>query len=48
MKDIERKNDNEIDGLRERERDGCGLVGKVAQWRPGGHGFNPSIPQGGI
>ena len=35
---------------REREResispDGCSSVGKVAQWRPGGHGFNPYIPQ---
>ena len=25
--------------------DGCSSVGKVAQWRPGGHGFNPYIPQ---
>ena len=24
-------------------RDGCSSVGKVAQWRPGGHGFNPYI-----
>ena len=28
----------------ERDPDGCNLVGKVAQWRPGGHGFNPYIP----
>ena len=25
--------------------DGCSSVGKVAQWRPGGHGFNACIPQ---
>ena len=33
---------------REREREipnGCSSIGKVAQWRPGGHGFNPYIPQ---
>ena len=32
---------------REREREspnGCSLVGKVAQWKLGGHGFNPYIP----
>ena len=29
----------------ERERERCGSVGKVAKWRPGGHGFNPYIPQ---
>ena len=22
------------------ERDGCSSIGKVAQWRPSGHGFN--------
>ena len=39
----------EIERERERERescpDGCSSVGKVAQYRPGGHGFNPYIPQ---
>ena len=29
---------------RDRESDGCSLLGKVAQWRPGGHGLNPCIP----
>ena len=34
--------------LRERKRqspNGFISVGKVAQWTPGGHGFNPEIPQ---
>ena len=32
--------------VRERkpDPDGCSSVGKVGQWRPGGHGFNPCIP----
>ena len=34
---------------REREReaglDGCSSIGKVAQWRPDGGGFNLDIPQ---
>ena len=29
----------------QKERDECSSVGKVPQWRPGGHGFNPYIPQ---
>ena len=37
-------NDYCVDERERKSVDGCSLVGKVAQWRPGGHGFNPYIP----
>ena len=41
---IGKERDSEHKGERE-SPNGCSSVGKVAQWRPGGHGFNPYIPQ---
>ena len=31
--------------LKKRDKDRCSSVGKVAEWRPGGHGLNPYIWQ---
>ena len=44
QKKRERERGREREPEREREiPDGCSSVGKVAQWRPGGHGLNSQM-----